>query len=370
MLWYGGRWVGLVTAASTSAAAWTARTSESARARATPLIELENVVVDFEKRKPIFQRGRADFLRAVNEVSLSIGAGESLGLVGESGSGKTTVGRLAAGMLAPTSGTVRSNGQVLGEDRGALASYRRTVQLVFQDPYSSLDPRMRVGSIIAEPLFGREGKWSKRPARKQRVDELLSLVGLSPDAAGMYPHQFSGGQRQRIALARALSSDPSLIVLDEPTSALDVSIRAQILKLLRELQQRLNVSYLVISHDLGSVAYLVSRVAVMYRGRIVEEGSPVQIYRTPQHPYSRLLLDSVPREDTTFFTLKDVAANEPEAIDPLRGCAFRNRCDLRERLPDPSLCENTCPRLLAVAHGHLVACHGYGAGASGDKGGV
>lgn len=352
--------MGLMTAV-TSCATGIASTLEPACSSANPLIELDNVVVDFEKRKPIFQRGRADLLRAVDEVSLSISAGESLGLVGESGSGKTTVGRLAAGMLVPTSGIVRSDGQVLGKDRRALASYRRSVQIVFQDPYSSLDPRMRVGSIIAEPLFGREGKWSKRSARKQRVDELLGLVGLSPDTAGMYPHQFSGGQRQRIALARALSSDPRLIVLDEPTSALDVSIRAQILKLLRVLQQRLNVSYLVISHDLASVAYLVSRVAVMYRGRIVEQGSPAQIYRTPQHPYSRLLLDSVPREDTTYFSLKDVAANEPDAIDARRGCAFRNRCDLRGQLPDPSHCEDIRPQLLTLGKDHLVACHGSGA---------
>jgi len=346
--------MGLVTAPSSAAA--------------TPLIELDQVVVDFEKRQPIFQRGRAEILRAVDEVGLSILAGESLGLVGESGSGKTTVGRVAAGMLTPTSGIVRSSGQVLGKDRGALASYRRRVQIVFQDPYSSLDPRMRVASIIAEPLFGREGKWSTRSARKQRVEELLGLVGLSPDSATMYPHQFSGGQRQRIALARALSSDPRLIVLDEPTSALDVSIRAQILKLLKDLQQRLNVSYLVISHDLGSVAYLVSRVAVMYRGRIVEEGSPAQIYRSPQHPYSRLLLDSVPREGTSLFALNDIAANEPEAIDVWRGCSFRNRCELRGRLPEPSRCDDIRPQLLAAANNRLVACHGTGARLGSDKG--
>jgi oligopeptide/dipeptide ABC transporter ATP-binding protein len=335
---------------------------------ATPLIELDRVVVDFEKRQAVFQRGRPDLLRAVDEVSLSIANGESLGLVGESGSGKTTVGRLAAGMLAPTSGIVRANGQVLGQDRGALASYRRNVQIVFQDPYSSLDPRMRVGSIIAEPLFGREGAWSTRSARKERVDELLNLVGLLPDAASMYPHQFSGGQRQRIALARALSSDPRLIILDEPTSALDVSIRAQILKLLKDLQRRLNVSYLVISHDLGSVAYLVSRVAVMYRGRIVEQGSPAQIYRTPQHPYSRLLLASVPREDTSFIMTEDIAVNEPEAIDAGTGCGFRNRCNLRCQLPEPSRCEDTRPRLLAATDNHFVACHGIGARSGVDNG--
>lgn len=357
-----------MTVADSEGGADIAGGSEPGLSPPTPLIELDRVVVDFEKRQPVFHRGSPDILRAVDEVSLSIAAGESLGLVGESGSGKTTVGRVAAGMLTPTSGIVRANGQVLGQDRGTLASYRRNVQIVFQDPYSSLDPRMRVGSIIAEPLLGREGKWSTRSARKERVETLLGLVGLSPDTASMYPHQFSGGQRQRIALARALSSDPRLIVLDEPTSALDVSIRAQILKLLKDLQRRLNVSYLVISHDLGSVAYLVSRVAVMYRGRIVEEGLPRQIYRTPQHPYSRLLLDSMPREDTTFHGFKEVAANEPDAIDALRGCAFRNRCDLRERLPEPGLCENTSPRLLAVTSGHLVACHGYGAGFNDSKG--
>jgi peptide/nickel transport system ATP-binding protein len=330
----------------------------NASVSATPLVELDRVVVDFEKRQTIFQRGQPDFVRAVDEVSLSIGPGVSLGLVGESGSGKTTVGRVTAGMLLPTEGTVKSNGQELGHDRRRLASYRQNVQIVFQDPYSSLDPRMRVGSVIAEPLLGRGGKWSTRAERKKRVSELLSFVGLSPDAAGMYPHQFSGGQRQRIALARALSSDPQLIVLDEPTSALDVSIRAQILKLLRELQRRLNISYLVISHDLGSVAYLVSRVAVMYRGRIVEEGSPADIYRTPRHPYTRILLDSVPREETSFIKLEDAAANEPEAISTARGCSFRNRCELRNQLPDPSLCETERPRLLAAANDQLVACHG------------
>jgi oligopeptide/dipeptide ABC transporter ATP-binding protein len=325
---------------------------------AAPLVELEGVCVDFEGRRTSFTRGKSRVVRAVDKVDLSISAGRSLGLVGESGSGKTTVGRVVAGMLSPTRGIVKLNGKAVGQDRNVLASYRRHVQIVFQDPYSSLDPRMRVGSIIAEPLIGRRGPWATRSRRRQRVDELLRLVGLPPDAAGMYPHQFSGGQRQRIALARALSSNPRLIVLDEPTSALDVSIRAQILTLLRDLQRRLGVSYLVISHDLGSVAYLVSRVAVMYRGRIVEEGSPADIYRTPRHPYTRMLLDSVPREDVSFITLEDDAADETPSVDTDQGCSYRHRCDLRERLADPSRCEAARPELLAVGGDHLVACHG------------
>ena len=328
--------MGLVTAPSSAAA--------------TPLIELDQVVVDFEKRQPIFQRGRAEILRAVDEVGLSILAGESLGLVGESGSGKTTVGRVAAGMLTPTSGIVRSSGQVLGKDRGALASYRRRVQIVFQDPYSSLNPRMRVGTLIGEGLKIHDLAQGAQVDR--RVDELLEMVGLSSNVRSRYPHEFSGGQRQRIGIARALAVNPEFIVADEPVSALDVSVQAQIVNLLQDIQRDLGLTYLFIAHDLSVVRHIADRVAVMYLGKIVELASRDLLYGSPAHPYTRALLSAVPVTDPAARSKRIVLNGDvPSPAAVPSGCPFHPRCpEARD------ICRRVVPELVDPGDGRRVAC--------------
>ena len=258
------------------------------------LVRLRDLSVRYLSRQGIMRR-RAEIL-AVDRVNLSIKRGQTLGLVGGTGSGKSTVAQVVMGMLKPTSGSVEIAGQDLWKiDAAERLAIQRIVQVVMQDPYSSLDPRMTVGDIIAEPLtLGIRSRGTARRDIDQRVAELLGLVGLSPNRAGSYPHQFSGGQRQRIAIARALAPRPKLIVLDEPTSALDVSVRAQILTLLKSLQTELGVTYLIISHDLVTVSYLASEVAVMHGGQIVEAGEVRALYRSPTHPYTIELLASSP----------------------------------------------------------------------------
>ncbi len=258
------------------------------------LVRLRDLSVRYVSRQGIMRR-RAEIL-AVDRVNLSIKRGQTLGLVGGTGSGKSTVAQVVMGMLQPTGGTVEIAGQDLWKiDAAGRLAIQRIVQVVMQDPYSSLDPRMTVGDIIAEPLtLGIRSRGTARRDIEQRVAELLGLVGLSPNRAGSYPHQFSGGQRQRIAIARALAPRPKLIVLDEPTSALDVSVRAQILTLLKSLQTELGVTYLIISHDLVTVSYLASEVAVMHGGQIVEAGEVRALYRSPNHPYTIELLASSP----------------------------------------------------------------------------
>jgi len=259
-----------------------------------PLVEVSHLVKQFTRGGGLLRQ--TAHVTAVDDVSFSIDAGETFGLVGESGSGKTTTGRCMLRLVEPTSGEVRFNGEnVLTFPRARMRAARRDMQIVFQDPYSSLNPRMRVRETVEEPLIIH--KIGARQERRQRVEELFGLVGLDPAHLERYPHQFSGGQRQRIGLARALALNPSFIILDEPVSALDVSVQAQVVNLLMDLQQRLKLTYLFIAHDLRLVEHICSRVAVMYLGRIVEMGSVAAIFSSPQHPYTRALLSAVPVTD-------------------------------------------------------------------------
>ena len=258
------------------------------------LLEVRNLVKEFARNHGLLRK--ASIVRAVDGVTFSIDAGETFGLVGESGSGKTTTGRCILRLIEPTSGEVEFKGEnVLAFDRTRLRQARREMQIVFQDPYSSLNPRMRARQIVEEPLIIH--KLGERDARRARVAELFHLVGLDPAHLERYPHEFSGGQRQRIGLARALALHPSLIVADEPVSALDVSVQAQVVNLLMDLQQRLSLTYLFIAHDLRLVEHICARVAVMYLGRIVEMGTTAAIFEAPQHPYTRALLSAIPVPD-------------------------------------------------------------------------
>ena len=255
------------------------------------LIEVAHLVKHFTRGGGLLRSGTR--VTAVDDVSFSIDEGETFGLVGESGSGKTTTGRCMLRLVEPTDGAVRFRGEnVLEFSRARMRAARRDMQIVFQDPYSSLNPRMRAGQIVEEPLVVH--KMGKRAERRQRVEQLFQLVGLDPTHLERYPHQFSGGQRQRIGLARALALNPSFVILDEPVSALDVSIQAQVINLLMDLQQQLKLTYLFIAHDLRVVEHICSRVAVMYLGRIVEMGSVPALFSAPQHPYTRALLSAIP----------------------------------------------------------------------------
>jgi ABC-type oligopeptide transport system ATPase subunit len=291
-----------------------------------PLLEVRHLVKEFGRKGGLLRK--AGVVRAVNDISFTIDEGETFGLVGESGSGKTTTGRCILRLIEPTSGEVRFKGDdVLAFSRSRMRAARREMQIVFQDPYSSLNPRMRVGKIVEEPLIihgiGNKGE------RQARVAELFQLVGLDPDQLSRYPHQFSGGQRQRIGLARALALNPSLIIADEPVSALDVSVQAQVVNLLMDLQQRLKLTYLFIAHDLRLVQHICNRVAVMYLGRIVEMGPTERLFAAPAHPYTRALLSAIPIPDpkaakqrilldpSTFdkdASLKEVAAGHLAAV--------------------------------------------------------
>jgi oligopeptide transport system ATP-binding protein len=261
-----------------------------------PLLEVRRLVKEFARRGTLFSRGAP--LRAVDEVSFTVEEGETFGLVGESGSGKTTTGRCILRLIEPTSGEVLFRGEdVLGFSRGRLRQARRDMQIVFQDPYSSLNPRMRVGAIVEEPLVIH--RLGDKATRRARVEELFALVGLDPSHLARYPHEFSGGQRQRIGLARALALNPSLVIADEPVSALDVSVQAQVVNLLVDLQERLKLTYLFIAHDLRLVRHVCTRVAVMYRGRIVELAPAAALYDDPRHPYTKALLSAIPVPDPT-----------------------------------------------------------------------
>ncbi len=280
------------------------------------LLEVNNLVKEFSRKRGLL--APASIVRAVDDVSFSIDEGETFGLVGESGSGKTTTGRCILRLIEPTTGEVRFKGEnVLGFSRGRLRQVRRDMQIVFQDPFSSLNPRMRVGTIVEEPLIIH--RVGDRSQRKVRVAELFKLVGLDPSQLSRYPHQFSGGQRQRIGLARALALNPSFIIADEPVSALDVSVQAQVVNLLMELQARLKLTYLFIAHDLRLVRHICSRVAVMYLGRIVEMGQTEAIFAAPAHPYTRALLSAIPVPDPR-------APRQRVVLDP---ASFRREAPLR-----------------------------------------
>ena len=291
-------------------------------------------------------------LHAVNQVGFDIFAGETLGLVGESGSGKSTIGRLLVGLIPPSRGSIDLFGEsITGRDgRRHLSKIRRRLQFVFQDPYGSLNPRMRVDDCIAEPLDIAGGL--SRKDRTDRIVELLDIVGLPRSSRDRYPHEFSGGQRQRIGIARALALRPEFIVCDEPVSALDVSMQAQIVNLLLDLQERFGLSYLFIAHDLAVVRSIARRVAVMYAGSIVEQGPKAEIYRAPKHPYTQALLDAVPRPDPERQRKPTLAGEIPSILNPLPGCAFAMRCPL---VTDRCRSERPMPR--EIGAGHLVACH-------------
>jgi oligopeptide/dipeptide ABC transporter ATP-binding protein len=319
---------------------------------AGPVLEAKNLVKHFPVKRGFLSRQVA-VVRAVDDISFSIDPGKTLGVVGESGCGKTTTAKMVLLLERPTGGIMRFEGQDLQTlERGNLRAYRRSVQAVFQDPYASLNPRMRVGSIIVEPLTTNESLASAEV--RKRLLRLLDLVGLPDRAADLFPHEFSGGQRQRIAIARALSLSPKVIVLDEPVSALDVSIRAQILNLLRDLQAQLGVSYLFIAHDLAAVAHMSHTIAVMYLGKIVEIGDAETVAKSPKHPYTQALfsaaLPSHPDERREEII---VAGEVPSPLAPPAGCRFHPRCPYA--LPR---CSTEEPELLPES-GRLVACHLY-----------
>jgi oligopeptide transport system ATP-binding protein len=324
----------------------------SATAATAPLLEAAGLTKHFTVRRGALGWSTG-LVRAVDSVSFQIGARTTLGLVGESGCGKTTTSKLVLGLEQPTAGAIRFEGvEVGGLDRSGRRHYRKSVQAVFQDPYASLDPRMRVGSIIAEPLVINERAGAD--ARRRRVLELLDLVGLPERAAELFPHEFSGGQRQRIAIARALALSPRLVVLDEPVSALDVSIRAQILNLLRDLQRRLGVAYLFIAHDLAAVAHMSHTIAVMYLGQIVEWGDADAVALRPKHPYTQALFAAALPIDVDEAPEAPALTGEvPSPLAPPGGCRFHPRCPhaIRRCATEPP-----APR---EADGRLVACHLY-----------
>jgi oligopeptide/dipeptide ABC transporter ATP-binding protein len=315
-----------------------------------PLLAVEGVTKQFVMRRSLLGAATT-VVHAVDGVSFDIAAGETLALVGESGCGKSTVGRLALRLMEPTTGTVRFDGQDLASlSSAALRRVRAGAQLIFQDPYGSLNPRMTVGEMLAEPLLLHTDL--SAASRRDRVAELLGVVGLRREHAQRYPHEFSGGQRQRLAIARALTVEPKLIVCDEPVSALDVSIRSQILNLLKDLQQRLGLAYLFISHDLAVVKHIATRVAVMYLGRIVESATRDAIFAEPRHPYTQALLSAVPVPTTGERKQRRLLPGDPpSAINPPLGCHLHPRCAHAQ-----DGCKRARPDL--IPHGtHATACH-------------
>ena len=318
-----------------------------------PLLAVEGLVKEFPVKGGLLARTVAK-VSAVDGVSLTINKGETLGLVGESGCGKSTTGRLILDLITPTSGDVRFDGDSVPSLRGKdKIAMRRRLQIVFQDPFASLNPRMTVGDAIAEPLKVHFG-WN-RDKCDTRVHELLKIVGLSPEHARRFPHEFSGGQRQRVGIARALALEPDLIVLDEPVSALDVSIQAGVINLLDELQAELGLSYLFIAHDLSVVRHCCARIAVMYLGRIVEEGDRDAIYENPAHPYTQALVSAVPVPDPRAERSRNRIVLEgevPSPVNPPSGCRFRTRCPIAQ-----DICASEQPKTEEIAPGHTTACH-------------
>jgi peptide/nickel transport system ATP-binding protein len=326
-------------------------------AEGAPLLRVHDLARDFDVSKPwlnrVIERQPRQLLRAVDGITFDIARGRTFSLVGESGSGKSTVARLIVGLYAPSRGRVEFDGHAFSTlSRAEQRPLRRRMQMIFQDPYASLNPRWRVAAIIAEPIRAHR-LIAGRAARRRRVDELLRQVGLAPADGDKFPHEFSGGQRQRISIARALASQPEFLICDEPTSALDVSVQAQILNLMRDLQRALGLTYLFISHNLAVVSHMSDEVGVMYLGRIVERAPARVLFDQPRHPYTRLLLDTVPDLSLTGGERVPVAGEIPNPIDPPSGCAFHPRCPFAN-----TRCREERPVLEPAGDaGTLAACH-------------
>ena len=318
----------------------------------TPIVETKGLKMYFPVGRTITGKPRR-LLKAVDDVSFAIGKGQTFGLVGESGCGKTTIGRCLVRLYQPTEGQILFDGQDIARlSEKELAPYRRRMQMIFQDPYASLNPRMTVASIIAEPLLHTD---MSRADRDARVRELVDLVGLKPDHMQRYPHEFSGGQRQRVGIARALASSPEFIVCDEPISALDVSIQAQVINTLEELQDRFGLSYLFVSHDLSMVRHISHEVGVMYLGCMVERAPVQELYAHMLHPYTEALMSAVPIPDPDLAAASErihLTGDVPTPIDPPSGCRFRARCPYAT-----ARCAEERPELREVSPGHYVACH-------------
>lgn len=316
------------------------------------LLSVENLKKYFPIKGGVFQK-TLGYVRAVDGVSFFLNRGESLGLVGESGCGKSTTARALLRLIEPTEGTVLFGGKdVCALPQEELRQLRRDMQIVFQDPYASLDPRRSVGQIIGEPLDVFD-VCSNRHEREERIAYLLKEVGLQPEHAWRYPHEFSGGQRQRIGIARALALNPKLIIGDEPVSALDVSIQAQIINLLEDIQRDFGLSYIIIAHDLAVVEHICDRIAVMYLGRIVESAPDVELYTNPKHPYTQALLSAVPEPDPDIRKERIILTGDvPSPSSPPQGCHFHTRCSARQEI-----CSVNAPGLVDIGDDHYVACH-------------
>jgi peptide/nickel transport system ATP-binding protein/oligopeptide transport system ATP-binding protein len=317
----------------------------------TPVLQVEGLVKHYGIRGGLFGR-TVGHVRAVDGVSFSIAPGETLGLVGESGCGKSTVGKSVLRLVEPSAGQIILEGEdITALDRAAMIAKRRRMQVIFQDPYSSLNPRMTAGDIVQEPLIN--FAIGSRAEQQERVAALFARVGLRPDQRGNYPHEFSGGQRQRLGIARALALGPSIIIGDEPVSALDVSVQAQVINLMVDLQEELKLSYLFVAHDLGVVEHISHRVAVMYLGKIVEIAPRQSLFAAPRHPYSEALLAAVPVAHPRLRRKRVVLRGDvPSPINPPPGCRFHTRCPIAV-----ARCREAEPPLVADASGHAVACH-------------
>lgn len=331
----------------------TVTASEPTKATTTPaILEVDDLVTHFPIRAGFFKR-TVGWVQAVNGVSLRVQPNETLGIVGESGCGKTTLGRSILRLIEPSSGSVRIKGEdVIAASPSRLRDLRREMQMVFQDPYASLNPRMPIHDIVSEPL---QIHGTSRSEARTRAGDYLKAVGLLPEHGNRYPHEFSGGQRQRVGIARALTLEPDLIILDEPVSALDVSIQAQVINLLEQLQEEFDLTYLFIAHDLSVVRHISDRVAVMYLGSVVEIADRDTLYESPAHPYTHALLSAVPVPDPEFERTRErivLVGDIPSPSDPPSGCRFRTRCPIAQ-----DICAQEQPPLQVVGPQHEVACH-------------